>query len=214
MRGRAAAVSCISARASTTSTSRQPPKRGIWVANVRDANWDEVSNHVLALLLGWARGLLAFDRDVRAADGRTAGRSAPSPRGTGSRHHRIRRHRARARREGARPGTRGARLIRATPRRREHVTFVDLDGAAAALGLCLDPRAVDGRDRAPDRRARAYADEAQRVSHQHVSRRRHRSGCARGGVADPAHRRRRARRDRSRAARRRMIRCWRSTTSY
>ena len=41
-------------------------KRGIWVANVRDANWDEVSNHVLALLLGWARGLLAFDRDVRS----------------------------------------------------------------------------------------------------------------------------------------------------
>ena len=39
---------------------------GIWVANVRDANWDEVSNHVLALVLGWARGLFAFDRDVRA----------------------------------------------------------------------------------------------------------------------------------------------------
>jgi len=41
-------------------------ERGIWVANVRDANWDEVSNHVLALLLGWARGLVAFDRHVRA----------------------------------------------------------------------------------------------------------------------------------------------------
>lgn len=39
---------------------------GIWVANVRDANWDEVSNHVLALVLGWARGLFVFDRDVRA----------------------------------------------------------------------------------------------------------------------------------------------------
>jgi D-3-phosphoglycerate dehydrogenase len=39
---------------------------GIWVANVRDANWDEVSNHVLALVLGWARGIFAFDRDVRA----------------------------------------------------------------------------------------------------------------------------------------------------
>ena len=38
---------------------------GIWVANVRDANWDEVSNHVLALLLGWARGIVAFDRHVR-----------------------------------------------------------------------------------------------------------------------------------------------------
>jgi D-3-phosphoglycerate dehydrogenase len=41
-------------------------ERGIWVANVRDANWDEVSNHVLALLLGWARGLFLFDREVRA----------------------------------------------------------------------------------------------------------------------------------------------------
>jgi D-3-phosphoglycerate dehydrogenase len=40
-------------------------QRGIWVANVRDATWDEVSNHVLALLLAWARGLVAFDRDVR-----------------------------------------------------------------------------------------------------------------------------------------------------
>lgn len=41
-------------------------ERGIWVSNVRDANWDEVSNHVLALLLGWARGLLTYDRHVRS----------------------------------------------------------------------------------------------------------------------------------------------------
>jgi D-3-phosphoglycerate dehydrogenase len=40
--------------------------RGIWVANVRDANWDEVSNHVMGLLLAWARGLFIFDRHVRA----------------------------------------------------------------------------------------------------------------------------------------------------
>ncbi len=43
-------------------------ERGIWVANVRDANWDEVSNHVLALLLAWARGVPAFDRGVRAGE--------------------------------------------------------------------------------------------------------------------------------------------------
>jgi D-3-phosphoglycerate dehydrogenase len=43
-------------------------ERGIWVANVRDANRDEVSNHVLALLLAWARGLVAFDRDVRRGE--------------------------------------------------------------------------------------------------------------------------------------------------
>ncbi len=40
--------------------------RGIWVCNVRDANWDEVSNHVLALVLAFARGLLVYDREVRA----------------------------------------------------------------------------------------------------------------------------------------------------
>jgi len=43
-------------------------RRGIWVANVRDANRDEVSSHVLALLLAWARGLSAFDRSVRAGE--------------------------------------------------------------------------------------------------------------------------------------------------
>ena len=41
---------------------------GIWVANVRDANRDEVSNHVLALVLGWARGLFALERSVRAGE--------------------------------------------------------------------------------------------------------------------------------------------------
>lgn len=41
---------------------------GIWVTNVPDANWDEVSNHVLALLLGLARGVVAFDRHVRDGD--------------------------------------------------------------------------------------------------------------------------------------------------
>ena len=43
-------------------------ERGIWVANVRDANWDEVSNHVLAFLLAWARGLPSFDHGVRAGE--------------------------------------------------------------------------------------------------------------------------------------------------
>jgi D-3-phosphoglycerate dehydrogenase len=40
--------------------------RGVWVANVRDANADEVSNHVLAMLLAHARALPTFDREVRA----------------------------------------------------------------------------------------------------------------------------------------------------
>lgn len=41
-------------------------ERGIWVANVRDANCDEVSNHVLALVLAFARGLFIYDSEVRA----------------------------------------------------------------------------------------------------------------------------------------------------
>jgi D-3-phosphoglycerate dehydrogenase / 2-oxoglutarate reductase len=41
-------------------------ERGIWVANVRDANWDEVSNHVLALILAFARGLFVYDSEARA----------------------------------------------------------------------------------------------------------------------------------------------------
>jgi len=49
-------------------------ERGIWVANVRDANWDEVSNHVLALVLAFARGLFIYDSEVRA--GRWSYRSA------------------------------------------------------------------------------------------------------------------------------------------
>jgi D-3-phosphoglycerate dehydrogenase len=49
-------------------------KRGIWVANVRDANGDEVSNHVLAMVLAFARDLLRFDRAVR--DGSWSYRSA------------------------------------------------------------------------------------------------------------------------------------------
>ena len=40
-------------------------ERGIWVANVRDANGDEVSNHVLAMVLAFARDLVRFDRAVR-----------------------------------------------------------------------------------------------------------------------------------------------------
>jgi D-3-phosphoglycerate dehydrogenase len=40
-------------------------RRGIWVTNVPDANHDEVSNHVLALALAWARCLLPFDRAAR-----------------------------------------------------------------------------------------------------------------------------------------------------
>jgi len=40
-------------------------ERGIWVTNVPDYCVEEVSDHALAMLLAWARGLLPFDRAVR-----------------------------------------------------------------------------------------------------------------------------------------------------
>jgi D-3-phosphoglycerate dehydrogenase len=40
--------------------------RGAWVANVPDYCATEVSDHAIALLLSWARGTVALDRDVKA----------------------------------------------------------------------------------------------------------------------------------------------------
>lgn len=40
-------------------------QRGIWVTNVPDYCVEEVSDHAVAMLLAWCRGLLPFDRDVR-----------------------------------------------------------------------------------------------------------------------------------------------------
>lgn len=41
-------------------------RRGIWVANVPDYCIEEVSDHAVAMLLAWARGLVRFDGEVRA----------------------------------------------------------------------------------------------------------------------------------------------------
>lgn len=49
--------------------------RGTWVANVPDYCVAEVSDHAVALLLAWARGIAAFDRDVRAGRWDPAGAS-------------------------------------------------------------------------------------------------------------------------------------------
>ncbi len=40
--------------------------RGIWVTNVPDYCVEEVSDHAVAMLLAWARGLLPFDHAVRS----------------------------------------------------------------------------------------------------------------------------------------------------
>lgn len=42
--------------------------RGIPVTNVPDYCFEEVSDHAAALVLGWARGVVAFDRRVRAGE--------------------------------------------------------------------------------------------------------------------------------------------------
>ena len=41
-------------------------RRGIWVTNVPDYCIEEVSDHAVAMLLAWARGLVRFDGEVRA----------------------------------------------------------------------------------------------------------------------------------------------------
>ncbi|MGA7538798.1 MAG: C-terminal binding protein [Steroidobacteraceae bacterium] len=41
-------------------------RRGIWVTNVPDYCLEEVSDHAVAMLLAWARGLMHFDREVKA----------------------------------------------------------------------------------------------------------------------------------------------------
>jgi D-3-phosphoglycerate dehydrogenase len=41
-------------------------RRGIWVTNVPDYCVEEVSDHAVAMLLAWARGLARFDREVKA----------------------------------------------------------------------------------------------------------------------------------------------------
>ncbi|MDG1852254.1 MAG: C-terminal binding protein [Gammaproteobacteria bacterium] len=43
-------------------------ERGIWVTNVPDYCVEEVSDHAVAMLLAWARGLLPFDREVRSGN--------------------------------------------------------------------------------------------------------------------------------------------------
>lgn len=48
-------------------------RRGIWVTNVPDYCIEEVSDHAVGMLLAWARGLIEFDRDVKAGRWEPAG---------------------------------------------------------------------------------------------------------------------------------------------
>lgn len=41
-------------------------RRGVWVTNVPDYCIEEVSDHAVAMVLAWARGLVHFDREVKA----------------------------------------------------------------------------------------------------------------------------------------------------
>ena len=47
-------------------------RQGAWVTNVPDYCVEEVSDHAIALILAWARGIVHFDRDVRAGHWRPA----------------------------------------------------------------------------------------------------------------------------------------------
>lgn len=48
-------------------------RRGIWVTNVPDYCVEEVSDHAVAMLLAWARGIVHFDREVKAGRWQPAG---------------------------------------------------------------------------------------------------------------------------------------------
>ena len=48
-------------------------ERGIWVTNVPDYCVEEVSDHAVAFALAWTRGLISFDREVRAGRWNPAG---------------------------------------------------------------------------------------------------------------------------------------------
>ena len=41
-------------------------ERGAWVANVPDYCVEEVSDHAVAMIMGWLRGVVPFDREVKA----------------------------------------------------------------------------------------------------------------------------------------------------
>ena len=41
-------------------------RRGVWVTNVPTYCLEEVSDHAVAMILAWSRGLLHFDREVKA----------------------------------------------------------------------------------------------------------------------------------------------------
>lgn len=48
-------------------------RRGVWVTNVPDYCIEEVSDQAIALLLAWTRGVVAFDREVKAGTWNPAG---------------------------------------------------------------------------------------------------------------------------------------------
>lgn len=48
-------------------------RRGIWVTNVPDYCVEEVSDHAVGMLLAWARGIVQFDREVKAGRWEPAG---------------------------------------------------------------------------------------------------------------------------------------------
>ena len=152
-------------RATSTSTSRPPRRHGVAVAMAFGTNHDAVADHALALMAAAAHRIAEYDRRVRAGGlGHAAARPAARDHG---RRRRLRPHRPGGRQAlprlqhggaGRGPGGRGrhrgpARLSPGRARR-----------AAAPGRLRHAARAAHRRDPAPDRRAAAGADEADRPS--------------------------------------------------
>ena len=154
---------------------------GVLVTNVPTYCQDEVTDHALALLLTFARGLHTFDRGVRAGDwslgqiaqplrrlrGQTLGHRRPGP------------DRQASGREGFGVGAAGdcpQPEARPRPGRRIRHRARVAQGACRALGLREPARSADRGDHRPDRRGAPAGDEGDGVPDQHRQGRRRRPG--------------------------------------
>ena len=207
-RRRRSRSSPTSPSATTTSTCPYARSRGVVVTNTPDVLTESVADFTWALILAITRRLSEGERLVRRGElegmgvrlhaRHRAARQAARPRRR--RAHRPRRGRARA---GAFGDARRLHVASERPGRMDSGAgeHMSLDRLLDDLRHRLAARAADAGDAAPDRQARARADEAVRVPDQHVARAGRRRGGARLGARAAPARRRGARRLRERAGR-------------
>ena len=109
-------------------------RRGIWVTNVPDYCFEEVADHSVGMLLAFTRGLVHFDREVRAGRWEPATARLRRMSTLTVRHRRLRAHRPQHRAETERLRRARARLHAQPRARKKGVEFVALDDAAAPVG--------------------------------------------------------------------------------